>query len=164
MSRLRSALKVPHEGSRLRSALAKYPDKGAAVRAIGENFKADFEQRTALSIQQLAAYFDQAVQSLWPRVVDLIRQEVTAQMPAIPPPQILQPIQQITQVVSAPVQADVEIEVNNEAIEESDVDLSPLSVKRDSGGRISSVIKGDVRYRVIRNKDGFIARIEPEAL
>ncbi len=157
MSRLRSALKVPHEGSRLRSALAKYPDKGAAVRAIGENFKADFEQRTALSIQQLAQYVDQAVYSLWPRVLELIQQEVTAQMPAIPPPQILQPIQQITQVVSAPVNADVEIEV-----EEPEDDLLPMSVKRDASGRIASVVKGDIRYRVIRNADGFITRVEPE--
>jgi hypothetical protein len=159
MSRLRSALKVPSEGSRLRSALAKYPDKGAAVRAIGENFKADFEQRTALSIQHLSAYFDQALYSLWPRVLEMIRQEVTAQMPVIPPPQILQPIQQITQVVSAPVKADVEIEIQESEPED---DLLPMSVKRDASGRISSVVKGDIRYRVIRNADGFITRVEPE--
>lgn len=147
--------------SRLRSALAKFPEKGSAVRAIGENFQTDFEQRTALSIQHLSAYFDQAVYSLWPRVVELIRQEVTAQMPVIPPPQILQPIQQITQVVSAPVKADVEVSVQ-EAPAEPEDDLLPMAVKRDASGRISSVVRGDIRFRVLRNADGFITRVEPE--
>lgn len=140
--------------SRLRSALAKFPEKGAAIRAIGENFKADFDQRTQVSIQQLASYVDQAVSSLWPRLVMLIRQEVAQQMPVIPPPQILQPIQQITQVVSAPVQAEIEI---NE-VEEEDKPL-PLIVKRDANGRISSIVKGETTYRVVRNSDGLITRV-----
>lgn len=142
--------------SRLRSALAKFPEKGAAIRAIGENFKADFDQRTQVSIQQLASYVDQAVSSLWPRLVMLIRQEVAQQMPVIPPPQILQPIQQITQVVSAPVQAEIEI---NE-VEEEDEPL-PLIVKRDANGRISSIVKGETTYRVVRNADGLITRVNP---
>lgn len=145
--------------SRLRQALNRKQDdpyKGV-VQAIRVDYTGEITHKADSVFSVLSQRVDAYLERLKEVLVSWVRSEVARQMPVIPPPQITE-VHPITQVIEKPLERVVEKVVEERLIEADR--LSAISVKRNKSGQISSLTRGGVVYRVIRDDDGLIKRVE----
>lgn len=150
--------------SRLREALKKRPDDPYAgvARAVMVNYSGEIANAHSASLSDLRArvesFLTSAVAGFADRLHAMVRSEVAAQMPVIPPPQITRITEQpITQVIERPTVVEKTIErVVTERESDDDDDDTPIRVVRDKKGRLLKLVRGKRVITVVRDEDGLI--------
>jgi hypothetical protein len=118
------------------------------------DYSTQLSVRTQGAFQSLMQRAEAVFDALRSGLSQMVKAEVAAQMPKIPPPQITRIHETpITQVIEKPLERIVErvIEAENKL---------PLKVKRDEHGHIASVVRGDRVFTIQRGKDGLITGVK----
>ena len=148
---------------RLADALRKRPDlKVVASKIVAEKYSEEIDRKTAATFDSVIDRVNTVINEMWDRCQQMIRIAVRDEMSKLEIPEriVREQPQVIERIVVKEVENALRKQEQEEEAQEEREEPKVMMIKRDETGLITSVVKGDTTYTMVRNRNGRVTKVK----